>query len=101
MQRGYQKKELLQKEIRDICFMSCKQRILQILADACDREHLNEQNWYDVRRRYTHQELASLIGANRVTVSKLMAELCEEKKIRSRGRRVQVHCDVADKDLHL
>lgn len=90
------KKELLQKEIRDISFLSCKQRILRILADGCDREHPYERNWYDVKQRYTHQELASLIGANRVTVSKLMAELCEEKKIRSMGRRVQVHCDVAD-----
>lgn len=89
------KKKLLQKEIEDISFMSCKQRLLQILAGECDREHICEQNWYEVRRRYTHQELASMIGANRVTVSKLIAELYEENKLRRVERNVQVHRDVA------
>lgn len=90
------KKEILKQEIEDISFMSCKQRILQILARECDREQVFEQDWYDIKRRYTHQEIASMIGANRVTVSKLIAELYEEKKLRSVGRRVLVHRGVAD-----
>ena len=88
------KKQLLQKEIEDISFLSCKQRILQILAKECDREHICEQSWYEVKRRYTHQELASMIGANRVTVTKLIAELYEERKLRSVERRVHVRVSV-------
>lgn len=88
------KKQLLQKEIEDICFLSCKERILQILAKDCDREQIYEDSWYEVKGRYTHQELATMIGANRVTVTKLIAELYEERKLRSVKRRVQVHCSV-------
>lgn len=88
------KKQLLQKEIEDISFLSCKERILQILAKDCDREQIYEDSWYEVKGRYTHQELATMIGANRVTVTKLIAELYEERKLRSVKRRVQVHCSV-------
>ncbi|MCI9147795.1 MAG: Crp/Fnr family transcriptional regulator [Hungatella sp.] len=95
-QEGIRKKELLQKEIADISFMSCKQRILQILAGECDRKHVCQGHWYEVKRSYTHQELASMIGANRVTVTKLIAELYEEGKLRRVRRRVQVHRSVAD-----
>ena len=88
------KNDRLRQEIENISFMSCKQRILRIFAGECSRERLYDQNWYDIERRYTHQELASIIGANRVTVSKLIAELCEENKLRSINRKIQVHRDV-------
>ena len=44
-----------------------------------------------MKKRYTHQDLASIIGANRVTVSKMIGELCEECQIRCLNRKIQVN----------
>ena len=85
------KSSRMRQEIENISFMSCKQRILRIFADECYRERTYDQVWYDVGKRYTHQDLASMIGANRVTVSKLIAELCEENQLRSINRKMQIH----------
>lgn len=85
------KNDRMRREIENISFMSCKQRILQIFANECNKDCLYDQNWYDTGRRYTHQDLASIIGANRVTVSKLITELCEENQLRSLNRKIQIH----------
>ncbi len=87
------KNERMRHEIQSISFMSCKQRLLHIFASECSRDRVYDEHWYDIEKRYTHQELASIIGANRVTVSKLIAELCEEHQIRSIHRRIQIHSD--------
>lgn len=92
------KNDRMRLEIENISFMSCKQRILRLLAEECNRDILYDQNWYDVRRRYTHQELAGIIGANRVTVSKLVIELCEEQQLRSLNRKIQIHKEVVWKN---
>lgn len=87
------KNDRMRQEIENISFMSCKQRILKIFAEEYKKDAVYDQNWYDLGRRYTHQELAGIIGANRVTVSRLIIELCEENKIRSLNRRIQIHKD--------
>lgn len=87
------KNDRMQHEIQNISFMPCKQRLLHIFASECSKKRIYDQYWYDIENRYTHQELASIIGANRVTVSKLIAELCEEQQLRSINRKIQIHRD--------
>lgn len=92
-----QKSNYLCREIEKLSFMSCKERILQTYAGECDRDNLYDNSWYNVSRQYTHQELASMIGANRVTVSRLISELCAENKLRSINRKIQIHCSAVER----
>ena len=65
------KSQRMRQEIENLSFMSCKQRLMKIFA--------------------------GIIGANRVTVSRRITELCEEKKLRNLNRRIQIHRDMVTK----
>lgn len=91
------KSDFLCHEVEQISFMSCKERILRTFAGECDKGCLYDSEWYSVSRQYTHQELASMIGANRVTVSRLISELCAENKLRSINRKIQIHRSAAER----
>lgn len=92
------KNQNLIKEVENISFSSCRQRILQIFANSCDRTKLYDLNWHEVPVRYTHQDLASIIGANRVTVSKIILELCECGELRTINRKIQIHRKTVNKE---
>lgn len=85
------KQSILRKEVECISFLNCKDRILRVFVESCDTLNLIEGQWYCLNKKYTHQELAGIIGANRVTVSKLIMELCECGKIRTVNRKIQIH----------
>jgi CRP/FNR family cyclic AMP-dependent transcriptional regulator len=67
---------ILRYEIENLTFNSCKNRIKRFYAASVDT---------------TQYELGIIVGAARVTVSKLMNELCDEKFLRVINRNVQVN----------
>lgn len=85
-----QKLLITRYEIENLTFNSCKDRIVRLLCSAVDKEDLTDPGWYSLKVKYTHYELGVIVGAARVTISKLMNELMNEGFIRSINRRVQV-----------
>lgn len=79
-------------EIENLTFNSCKDRIARLLCSSVDKQAETDPGWYELKVKYTHYELGVIVGAARVTVSKLMNELASEGFIRSVNRRIQVNC---------
>lgn len=93
------KKQLIMRhEIESITFSSYKDRLVKLFVAAADRSELVDGNWYNQRVHYTQSDLGGIIGSSRITVSKLLGELCDEGVIRMLNRRVQISADVAGKD---
>ncbi len=82
---------ILRYEIENLTFNSCKNRIKRFYAASVDKAHMTDEGWYNVKVHSTHYELGIIVGAARVTVSKLINELCDEKFIRVINRNVQVN----------
>ena len=56
-------------------------------------DRLIDGGWYKLKVHYTQYELSTIIGGARVTISKLINELCDEGFIRMLNRNVQVNQD--------
>lgn len=92
------KNNILIKELENISFKSCRERILAIFANSCDKTKLYDHTWYEVNIRYTHQDIASIIGANRVTVSKIVTDLCDCGELRNINRKIQINKKVISEE---
>lgn len=81
---------MLRYEIDNLLFNSCKDRIKRQLCTSVDTQKVIDYHWYGLNTRFTHYELGVMVGGSRVTVSKLLKELCDEGFIRIVNRRAQV-----------
>jgi len=79
----------LSAHVSSLCFESATDRLYNLLASST-KEKPTEECWYELKRRFNQNEMASIIGASRVTVSKALNELCEQKRIRVLNRTIYV-----------
>lgn len=91
---------ILRYEIENLTFNSCKNRIKRFFAASVDRYSPCEPGWYDVKVHSTHYELGIIVGAARVTVSKLINELCDEGFLRVINRKTQVNIKAYESYMH-
>ncbi|GAA0181697.1 hypothetical protein SH2C18_41950 [Clostridium sediminicola] len=78
----------LSELIDDIHFSDCKKRIYNLLYGS--RIDDNDNEWIELKYKYTHYDIARIVGSSRVTVSKMIHELCDEDLIRTVNRKLQV-----------
>lgn len=83
-------------EIENLAFHSCKNRLMRLLSSAVDTETIADVGWYNLKRRYKQQELCVIVGAARITVTKLMHELKEEGFLRIVNRNIQLNGEKRD-----
>lgn len=89
---SYSKKmRILQQEIASLVFTPCKDRLKQLYCSTVDTGHVVDGGWYDLKINYTQYEISTIVGSARVTVSKLINELCAEGFIRLLNRKTQVN----------
>lgn len=89
---SYSKKLLiLRHEVENISFNSCKDRLKRLFCSVTDTEAHVDGGWYALKIHYTQYELSTIVGGARVTVSKLISELCEEGFIRILNRNIQIN----------
>ena len=81
----------LRYEVENLCFNSCKDRLKRAICTEVDNNTLIDGAWYGVRNQYSHYEYSVLISSARVTVSKLLRELCDDNFIRVLNRKIQVN----------
>ncbi|MDD6315634.1 MAG: helix-turn-helix domain-containing protein, partial [Clostridia bacterium] len=60
---------------------------------------VEDGKWYGLASKLTHNELAAIVGSARVTISKLINELCDDGFIRIINRRAQVNMAAYEKFL--
>lgn len=89
---SYSSKMLIMRhEIENLTFNSCKDRLKRLFCSTADTGRLIEDRWYGLKVQYTQYELSTIVGGSRVTISKLINELCDESFIRLLNRRAQVN----------
>lgn len=95
---SYAKKMLIMRhEIESLAFHSVKDRLKRLFCSTADTTSKVEGNWYKLRVSYTQYEVSTIVGGARVTVSKLINELCAEGFIRMLNRSVQINVNEYEK----
>ncbi|KUO60929.1 MAG: hypothetical protein APF84_13990 [Gracilibacter sp. BRH_c7a] len=80
----------LMKVIESLSLDCCKIRLYNLFCASADAASALEDNWYSLRFQYSQDDMAKIISANRVTVARLINELCDEELIRIVNRKIQV-----------
>ncbi len=89
---SYSRKMLnLRYEVANLTFNSCKDRLKRLFCTTADTAKLIEDQWYNLKVNYNQYELSTIVGGSRVTVSKLIGELCCDGFIRVVNRTMQVN----------
>ena len=102
---SYSKKMLIMRhEIANLSFNSCKDRLRRLFCYTADPSVLIEGKWLNLKVSYTQYELSTIVGGARVTVTKLINELCAERFIRILNRNIQLnareYADFMDKNKY-
>jgi CRP/FNR family cyclic AMP-dependent transcriptional regulator len=80
----------IENRLRNILFCSNRQRLVSLLLELLDSHAEPRGSHWEIRLRLSHQELASLIGATRETVTLTLGRLQREKLIVVQRRRIFV-----------
>lgn len=82
----------LELRLARLLYRTCLGKVAGLICELADRygEPGEEAGTTDINLRLTHQEIASVVGAKRETVSEAMAELELRELIRSKRTRITV-----------
>lgn len=88
------KMRLLGLQVEDLSFLDAQQRIARILSKiARDVGRRTKEGWVTIRKNITHEDLASLTGLSRVTVTNILNHL-ERLGMLTKKRRVLTITDI-------
>ncbi|MBQ3425167.1 MAG: Crp/Fnr family transcriptional regulator [Clostridia bacterium] len=87
------KAAILLGEIESTAFHTGKDRLLKLFYHNTDPSFPFDGKWYSLKKPYTQQELGTMLGVSRVTVSKFINEFCDDGIIRIVNRRMQINID--------
>lgn len=88
------KNDLLRRELESIVFDTAKDRLLNLLASSARPKELVDDYWHRLRISYSHQEIAAILGVNRVTVSRIIAASMKHGELRTVNGALQIHENV-------
>lgn len=80
----------LENRLRNILFRSIRQRIVALLLELVETHGERGGNAWEIVLPLSHQDIASLVGATRETVTLTLGLLQDEKLIRMQRRRLTV-----------
>lgn len=78
----------VERRLRNLLFLSYRDRLVHVFLDLAEQFGLADGDGIHLRIRLSHQELASLIGSTRETVTVLLGQLRTEGLIRMGRRRI-------------
>ena len=85
------KMRILRQEVANLSFTPCKDRLRRLYCSTADTSHVIDGQWYDLKLNYTQYEISTIVGGARVTITKLINELCAEGFIRVLNRKTQIN----------
>lgn len=97
--RSYSKKiRILREEVESLSFNSLKDRLKRLYCSTADTGRLVDGHWHNLKINYTQYEISTIVGGARVTVSKLIGDLCQEGFLRVLNRRVQINAECCTRE---
>lgn len=81
---------VLINQITNLSFTSAKERLYDFYLNSVDIDSSSDNVWYGLNTQFTQEDLASIIGVSRMSIYKIIKELCEEDFIRIINRRLEV-----------
>ncbi|HWR12760.1 MAG TPA: Crp/Fnr family transcriptional regulator [Rectinemataceae bacterium] len=88
------KNDLLRRELESIVFDTAKDRLLKLLASSAKLKEIIDMYWHRLRISYSHQDIAAILGVNRVTVSRIISTSIKNGELRTVNATIQIHTDV-------
>ena len=83
----------LRYEIENLVFNSTRNRLIRYLCMNVDQTDIEDGKWLNQKSRKTHYEIGIVIGATRVSVSRLISDLRNEGIIRIVNNGIQISKD--------
>jgi len=80
--------------IGSLAHMDVHGRVLRVLRDLAEREEQGAGTYIRLTNRPTHQELASMIGTSRETVSRTLTEMARRGEVELEGRSLALRADL-------
>lgn len=80
----------LMRSVENLSLYCCKTRLYNLLRSSASELPCEEDNWHDLKFQYSQEDMAKIINANRVTVARMVHELCNDGLIRIMNRKIQV-----------
>lgn len=87
------KRAFLQRELESVILERTRDRLKKLFILLSDPSASEDGNWYPLSHDYIHKDIASIIGSNRVTVSRFVSELAQEGFLRVVNKRIQISRD--------
>lgn len=84
------KNHLLRRELESIVFDTAKNRLLNLLAASARHHETIDGHWHELGISYSHQDIAAILGVNRVTISRLVAAAVRDGNVRTVNSRIQI-----------
>jgi CRP/FNR family cyclic AMP-dependent transcriptional regulator len=81
---------LLEDRLRDVTFKEVPARLASIILHLVESEGVKTGEDYEIPRHYTHDLLGSMIGANRVSVTKAFRTLRAAGAVELKDRKIHV-----------
>lgn len=70
-----------------------RDRLRRLYCSTADTSRVIDGQWYDLKLNYTQYEISTIVGGARVTITKLINELCAEGFIRVLNRKTQINIE--------
>ncbi len=86
-----EKSTILRHEVESVTFDSTLDRLKRLLQSCANPGAVEDGKWCNLSVDWTHQDIAAIIGVNRVTVSRFIAELKQDGFLRQINGRIQIH----------
>lgn len=85
------KRAFLQRELESVILERAKDRLKKFFVLLSDPSSSPDGKWYPLSHEYTHRDIASIIGTNRVTISRFISELAREDFLRVINKHIQIN----------
>lgn len=92
MQSLNQKYRILREEVDSFAFNSAQQRLFKLFTASMDHHCFDTKTeWIPLKMSYTQQEMAAIIGVHRVSIARIINNLCHGGFIRVINHRIEVN----------
>ena len=88
------RRKRIENRLRNVLFLSSRDRMIRILCELMETHGEREGSTCEIRLSLSHQDLASLIGVTRETVTVVLGQLQKDRLIKIRRRHLTIiDCD--------
>lgn len=84
------RRQRVEKRLRNLLFRSNRERVIHLLIELCEKYGRRSEAGVSLDIRLSHQEMASIIGSTRETVTVVLGQLQKENLIQIARRRVVI-----------